>query len=441
MDSITSRTSNASTPTTVSYDSRPFTVLLILWCLFIVYGTTMPFDFSVPSHQLGARWDVAFGFPWPRSSITDFVSNIMLFIPWGFLFAALLAMRGRSLVTAISLAAIGAATLGFGVECLQLITPGRTPSAFDVISNTGGSIVGAPIGYVAIRKFWPRYRPVFFQLLQQRPWWMLACAVVMAMGFASLSPFDFTLDVSSIKGQIKSGRVIPFGKTLWGNPVADEPWDWLFESMMWMMAGGAFALAIVQSRRPAIWCAPLICGVVASLFEIVQIMVRSRMTDTTSVVFALIGATVGMTIIAAGRRRPTQFWIVPALIAWALTLVIARWTPPEFSFNSFGSFSTNRLIPFHAYYIRTDIFALADVLVESLSFVAFGALLAAWSKRTTIITACLTGAGIAFAMEFGQLFHAQRVGDLTDVIMSAIGAGLGWRLWRWIGSVRKTGES
>ena len=64
-------------------------ILLILWGLFILYGTMLPFDFSASSglvewrlRQLWERPIRGMGGSWG-----DVYSNVAFFMPWGFLLA------------------------------------------------------------------------------------------------------------------------------------------------------------------------------------------------------------------------------------------------------------------------------------------------------------------------------------------------------------------
>ncbi len=71
--------------------------LLVLWGLFIVYGTMLPFDFSASGEliQLRAAADVGASFTGSGRVVGRCVSAMsLLFMPWGFL-AGRLAGRPR----------------------------------------------------------------------------------------------------------------------------------------------------------------------------------------------------------------------------------------------------------------------------------------------------------------------------------------------------------
>ena len=79
------------------------------------------------------------------------VSNVLLFIPWGFLLAIWLAGRGRRYLLTLTLALLSGALLSGTVEFVQLFAPSRYTSFVDLVTNTFGSMRGAFIGWPAAR--------------------------------------------------------------------------------------------------------------------------------------------------------------------------------------------------------------------------------------------------------------------------------------------------
>ena len=74
--------------------------LLVLWGLFIVYGTMLPFDFSASTELIHSRLERLRERPLRGlgGSWADVYSNVLFFMPWGFLLAIWRAGRGRGLV-------------------------------------------------------------------------------------------------------------------------------------------------------------------------------------------------------------------------------------------------------------------------------------------------------------------------------------------------------
>ena len=194
----------------------PAVVLLVLWGLFIIYGTMLPFDFSASGEQIRARLQRLAELPWRIGSRTDLISNVLLFMPWGFLLAIWRARRGRSFVAAVILALLSGALLSGCVELAQLYSPSRTTSVVDLLTNTFGSFLGTLIGWPWAQLVWPKLSIRLREIIGFRP--LAGCALATASGlvFAGLSPFDVSLDVGDLKAAVAKARPIPFGPPLRG---------------------------------------------------------------------------------------------------------------------------------------------------------------------------------------------------------------------------------
>ena len=110
----------------------------------IVYGSLYPFDFHVVSGGLGPVGTLLHG--WDKTpGRGDFVSNILLYMPLGFIGTITVGRR------------VGLAQLGFtvligtglslAVEVAQYYDGGRDTEATDLYANTLGTMIGAAIGW------------------------------------------------------------------------------------------------------------------------------------------------------------------------------------------------------------------------------------------------------------------------------------------------------
>ena len=413
--------------------------LLVLWGLFIVYGTTIPFDFSAPSDRVVAKLNQALGHPWQSASRMDVVSNVLLFLPWGFLFSVWLVGRRTAYVPTLLGGSLSGLALSGFVEFLQLFAPTRTTSVIDLATNLTGSLAGAAMGWPLARWASPWCMPEVRRIVSGRP--MLACSLLVAAGLmiSGLSPFDVSIDVGDLKSAVKSARPIPFGPSLDGSEAPAEPWSWTREALTWMMSGGLFMLAFREARRTGPWaicgCTALAGGLCLTI-ELLQIMIRSRSTDATSVVWSLLGSLGGAALVARVHLAAARRWLGPALVVWFLIGMIEAWTPPHFAWPDSRVLSPERLVPFLAYYRRTDIFALADLISQTMYFVPLGAMLAARSSRMSLWACVGIGFTLGLVLEAGQLFLVDRTCEITDALSAAVGAGLGLWLWRWGESMR-----
>lgn len=116
--------------------------ILILSLLGIAYLTLFPFRFDFAASFVLHRYPFLLGMTGKRSTHTDFVLNVLLFVPFGFGLCAKVCKRGGSRWASLLLALAAGAGASYAVELLQFYIPGRDSGWEDVISNTVGSVAG-----------------------------------------------------------------------------------------------------------------------------------------------------------------------------------------------------------------------------------------------------------------------------------------------------------
>jgi glycopeptide antibiotics resistance protein len=122
------------------YVGRNITPLaLVAALLIIVYATLEPFHFHF-SHLSFRDYLVEFTFG--KNDPFDFIRNILLFMPFGFILGAILERRSWSKRWVFLSILFGGLLLTLGVESLQQFSPYRQASIYDLIGNTVGSVVG-----------------------------------------------------------------------------------------------------------------------------------------------------------------------------------------------------------------------------------------------------------------------------------------------------------
>ena len=104
--------------------------LLIYMCTIVVFITLIPFEFRIPG-EFKITWSTNF---------TDFITNIFLFIPIGFLFR--LNRRQSKDILCLNELIFGL-LLSSAIEFTQLFIPGRYTQLIDVITNGLGAWFGA----------------------------------------------------------------------------------------------------------------------------------------------------------------------------------------------------------------------------------------------------------------------------------------------------------
>jgi glycopeptide antibiotics resistance protein len=172
------------------------------------------------------------------------------------------------------------------------------------------------------------------------------------------------------------------------------------------------------------------------LIEVAQLAIPSRAADATSVIFALLGSSVGASVVVGLPGREARRWAGPAVALCGIAAALAAWTPPLLAPPDRWWPRWSELVPFWAYYRRTDLAALADLIHEVTAFLPLGALLAILHPRWSVRRLAAIGLGLGLILEAGQLVLADRTADLTDALSAAAGAAIGVMLCRWKGWCR-----
>jgi len=407
--------------------------LLVLWGLFIVYGTMLPFDFSASRGQVVAKLGRLWRHPLGGGSWHDVHSNVLLFMPWGLLLGIWRAGRGTGFVPAMILGLLSGALLSGSVEFLQLFAPARATSLIDLITNTFGSCVGALFGWPWARWVWPRLSIRIRQVISVRPLAGCSLAVLALLFVAGLAPFHVSLAPSDMRAALEGARLDPFGFLFQGASPPD-PWRWIGELLTWVLAGGLFALAAEESSQRgvrAIGCTIAVAGSMSLAIQASHVLIPGRAIDMTSVVIAVFGSAVGSAPVVCLPARDPRRWIPVALLIWGLAVVVASWRPARFAWPVPPYWRTERIVPFWSYFGSRSLADLADVIGQALIFIPLGAILGARSWRQSFAGTVLIGLVVGYLLEVGQVFLPDRGADISDAISAAAGAGLGWGLWRW----------
>ena len=122
----------------------------------------------------------------------------------------------------------------------------------------------------------------------------------------------------------------------------------------------------------------------------------------------------------------------PRLVTASYGLWITTWAlrpySPEMSWTRVvGKLSGDWWIPLRFLGSRMDMFSVADVVVGFFLLLPLGAVLAVWPLRLTgPLRGFLPALYLSAALELAQLFLAGRTLDITDFLIQASGAAVGW---------------
>jgi VanZ family protein len=401
---------------------------LALWvasAAFIVYGTTIPFSF-VFDRQLAlshlARVTLS-----PlispdtglRISRTDFISNVLLFAPFG-VFGVWARARQRSAIDRIVWVTFLGVALSACVEALQLFTIDRTSSTADVLANSLGALSGAVTAVVlrgTERTLLATQRAG--RVVGARSFYPLLIAAIVLCA-AVWEPFDVTLDV---------GSVVPKARTFvhdpWQvGPPTDEVLSWtqhlLFTSMLLIW------LREIGSRRAAPKAGVIGIGVAIGL-EAAQLFIAARMPGLWDATIGIAGSLCGLAVAAAFPKikRPMA-WCGALFLATAFGAAMQQLSPFALSKEP----QPFQWLPFFNYYYaytNSQLVSHAAELLLAYFPLGFGVALAIAQRHTRTIVVLLLALAIAAPVEYAQRFIGGRYPDVTDIALSLAGAWLG--LW------------
>jgi glycopeptide antibiotics resistance protein len=414
---------------------------------FVIYGSLVPFDFqTVADETTPAGLTLT---PLAHASRTDFLSNVLLFLPFPFfLMGALCAGRGSPATRALAAAAVLAANAGlaWAVELAQRFLPSRTASWNDVIAAALAAL-SAVVMWVALDKTligWAHRALARRQPRTTLESLLLAYAVLIAV--QQLLPLDLTIRPTELAQKYREGRIvlIPFAGAATLAAIQDGAGSLLRAIPLGMLGLIAWRPdGLLRSARAAFFAGLcLMAGI-----EGAQLFVYSRTFDVTDVCTGVmgiaIGAWAGRRLWVDGRRASSsvkQAWLLVSALVWTLVLLVRHWYPFDFELDS--TFARTRaadlsFVPFAAYYAADPFAALNEAIVKGLLSVPVGVLLSLmcrpqphareWRAMRSLLT--LAAAALFFvAIELGQLLLPARFPDITDVLIGVCGAATGMLL-------------
>lgn len=380
--------------------------------LFVVYGTTIPFNFSadVFNHQVSKiLWIPFFSNDGSRTSITDVTQNILLFIPIGFIGAFV--FRSKSSPVRFLIVSLYAALLSTFAETLQLFTVDRNTSVTDVITNTSGAV----IGYIAAR-FSSKVISKFFKLqltkqIAQSHYFLPSLLLLGLTLLELLQPLDLSLSL---------GNIMPEFRALMANPLSmnfDLQKDPLVFTLYFIVSITLFRLvADIKFRSFTSSVVFIFLLIIAFSAECAQLIVISRTPGFGALICAFAGIT---TAFLSKRFFLRNQKALNVFISISLICSIVCYFGAPFQFTK--HLSSPHLVPFLIDYKYTTIVNLGNVFEISILFFVTGLFLSPRlaNNLVSFVLWSLVFIGVTI-LEFSQMWIQTRYADISDVITALI---------------------
>lgn len=416
----------------------------LAYLLFIVYGSLLPFD------QNG----LAFATAWENfqhirllqlgvADRADWVANLLLYIPFGFMLCGWLLGKQRNplaLLSATLAALLMSAALALGVEFLQQFFPPRTVSLNDIYAEFAGAALGIVLWPVIGARLMRLVRTIFQGGEPVRQAALTAYALVYVAMI--LFPYDFLLSSSE-----------------WQTRLASDKLGWLFasncghscvlrlipEMLTIAPLGMLSALVFGPLRRIPLTLAVVVGLLIGALIEGLQLTIASGIGQGASVGAKALGIVVGVALIQSTRgmdwrwaRHYIQSFVVLASVpylsalAWLNHWFSARWLGwPE----GWVRLSEIHFLPFYYHYYTTEAVALVSLLFQMGIYFPVGAGFWLWrwadsshQPNRTFVWPIMVAGILASVIEAGKLFIPQHHPDPTNVLIAAVAAMMACRL-------------
>jgi glycopeptide antibiotics resistance protein len=405
--------------------------LLVVSALFILYATTIPWDFAPPPDLRRIDWTPFWDEARQRiPSLTDFVQNIVLFVPFGFFgWLSFARARRRGWLLGSLMVGLAGLALSFPVEFLQTMSASRTASSTDLVTNFSGAFGGAVLGAIFTRRMLPRLRVTVPKILREQPGILVTSALAGAIAWGTLEPFLPTLDVSTLKASVKALLRDPWGPKAWPLLMGDA----LLYAALAVSAAMELPTAIARRKnrpQPDALSSALIgflfAAGLAIALECVQVMFRDHRPSVQDAFAGVTGAALGTAIAYRWPPRPaTALGDLArrrrgACLAFALLLPALSVLSP-FEFEPWGDalagVGPQSFVPFAPLFVNVNIWTFFNVFEAAAIFLPLGYILAAW--RLPPLRSAILCFVYAELLEFAQIAVVGRTYDVTVGLYAA----------------------
>lgn len=405
--------------------------LFIILIVFMLYQVFITGDFIYRKISFGEMVNrINFAPFYPLGgyvSRMDILSNLLVFFFYGFFFSNAL-IRKRTFDLALFIMALLSGLFLAGViEFLELFMESRITAISDIVTAIMGTAVGYICGSISYRYFRTPAIVRVRNIISFRPLLFFLMGYTVLLLLKEAFPFDFSIQVSDIWHKVKISEVVPFANrqnfqnwqlALYTKALSFVVLGFLLHRSFRLYSGLPMVKTISNS---------ILIGMTIILFtEGMQFFVISRYPASGDVVVKIAGILLGILI---------SIMIRPELILCLFYLCILLFyflSPFEIDFSRIGSKLTiGRLIPFKAYFVKTDIHAFKDMMEMWVLFFPVGFYLC-WrgtkgkiNGDLSLLCFFIIGLLIGLCFEGLQILIKDRFADITDAINTGVGCLFG----------------
>ena len=439
---------------------RMYALLALGFLAFVVYGSLVPFHWhALTSAEAAARWREVCARPVHVDSLSDWVTNVLLFVPVGYLAMAVGCVDRPRFVGLAAGPAVLAFCVAFSVsvEFTQLFFPPRCSSLNDVTANTLGSAAGISTWLALGQPLTGWLRRTWILLAERGLSAQLLPGYLLLLFLISAMPLDLTIRPADLYHKYKQGRVhlVPFAADL-ANPeqfVRKTIWTAILflpvGVLLARLPGPGWRNRTRLASRPRGRFGGGRLGGVRAIVRLFATTARAATSSSARWPLSPAGEPISPGTVALSMRRArhgtrsgccrTARWLL--LAVWLAILAFLNWQPFDIIANPsevLHRLHQMPLVPFADYQATAASHAYEQCLHKVVVFLPLGALLA-WAlgvaNRThSAIPTVLTGGLLALGLEAGQLFLQSRYASVTDVLIETGGVWMGSLIVRQLGN-------
>ena len=419
----------------------------------VLYGSFVPFHVQwrpVPAAVGEFLRIVAEPLTWESGS--DYLANVLLFIPLTFLWMAALCVERTRLETVLTALLVlpAASLLSASIEFTQLYFPPRVTALDDILAESIGGLIGVT-AWLAVGPTLTAWCRRLWASLGKEGWaGNVLPLYLFFLVLIHVMPINLTISPAMISRKYHEGRIllVPFASLSGsGFDVAQKfLWDLIYYAPLgWLLAHLQSPGWRSWRRLPAVIGLSTLAGV---SLETLQVFVWSRESDVTD---ALVGALAG---VAGWAVTVAHFWLsqregngdstgnqpsasYPSRTGSYLVggnRLLCRLAAVRFSLSARLRGRTQGTIYVGAFWRlhgRPSSMRSAN-LAQTMLFIPLGAILAAaWpsaDRRLVALVALLLAFMIASAVEVGQFYLPGHTASVTDVLVEMTGTVIGCAL-------------
>jgi len=455
---------NANSPAPGDRDATVRRWLFVLAGAFAgltLVGSLVPFHYRHSPWEQAVRWLLNSAWFRPgQQRWGDWVNNILLFIPLGFLLVGACLYRRstpRRAALATGCILLYAALQSLLNEFLQHWFAPRIPNPADVHANLLGATLGILV-WLAETPFWEARLAAGITSPRLPRAGLIALTLgLVVWGLWSLMPLDITLHPVDLIRKISRGAILwnPLSSRSW-NHIADHP----LQTLLGLLMGVPLGVWTTRIARPAVspvrpWLTGTLAGVwLLMLLELLQLLFSTRAATTLDILIGGLGVALGAALarfqagparaemLAEDDRSSSRIVVFMALVLHALFLCYHFWKPLELVRDRAKieqKLLGLRGLPFRGLFAeRTPVAVLTDCAEKLLLFALLGCLLRATleppgSRRPAPLRFWLPtlalGALFVVGIEATQAVWKDRFPHPTDVCLGWIGIVVGGSLF------------